>query len=207
MLQLISLKAQLVTFQTKKQNIQEVDDLKTSLTLAAEAGNALTESPPYNHSKTFLLDLVQLKTYQEERRPVSKHYKNNSKGKPVKQSSEAAMANTDERKFLLEVIEVYHSLPALWDNKWKDYSNRIKKNEQYDELLQKYNERYPEADRKALVKKINSLRTNFRKEFRHIKNSEKRKSGAETDEVLEPTLWYFDEMKFLIDLEEPQIPC
>ncbi|KAG8274455.1 hypothetical protein J6590_107674, partial [Homalodisca vitripennis] len=83
-------------------------------------------------------------------------------------SSEAAMANTDERKFLLEVIEVYSSLPALWDNKCKDYSNRIKKNEQYDKLLQKYNKRYSEADRKAL-----------------------------------PTLWYFDEIKLLTDLEEP----
>jgi hypothetical protein len=111
------------------------------------------------------------------------------------------MSNVDERKFLLEVIEVYSSLPALWDNKSTDYSNRTKKNEQYDQLLQKYNERYPEADRKALVKKINSLRTNFRKELRRIKNSER--SGAGTDEIVEPTLWYFEEMKFLSDLEEP----
>lgn len=95
------------------------------------------------------------------------------------------MANTDERKFLLEVINVYRSLPALWDNKCKDYSNRIKKNEQYDE----YKERYPNADRKALVNKINALRTNFRKECRRIKNSEK--SDAGTNKVLEPTLWYF----------------
>jgi hypothetical protein len=33
----------------------------------------------------------------------------------------------DERKFILECIEVYHSLPALWNVKSKDYSNRIKK--------------------------------------------------------------------------------
>lgn len=110
------------------------------------------------------------------------------------------MANTDEKKFILEVIEVYRSLPALWDNKCKDYSNRTKKNEQYEELLQKYKERFPDADRKAMVKKINSLRTNFRKELRRIKNSER--SGAGSDDVVEPTLWYFDEMKFLIDLEE-----
>ncbi|KAG8319599.1 hypothetical protein J6590_088384 [Homalodisca vitripennis] len=70
------------------------------------------------------------------------------------------MANTDERKFLLEVIEVH--MQGLF--------KQDKEKEQYDELLQKYNERYPEADRKALVKKINSLRTNFRKEFRRIKN-------------------------------------
>lgn len=111
------------------------------------------------------------------------------------------MTSVDEKKFLLEVLEVYRSLPALWDHRSKDYSNRTKKNEQYDELLQKYNEKYPEADRKALVKKINSLRTNFRKESRRIKNCER--SGAGCDEVLEPTLWYFEQMKFLSDLEEP----
>ena len=33
----------------------------------------------------------------------------------------------DERKLILECIEVYHSLPALWNVKSKDYSNRIKK--------------------------------------------------------------------------------
>lgn len=111
------------------------------------------------------------------------------------------MTSVEEKKFLLEVIEVYRSLPALWDHGSKDYSNRTKKNEQYEELLKKYQEKYPEADRKALVKKINSLRTNFRKELRRIKNSER--SGAGADEVVEPTLWYFDEMKFLSDLEQP----
>lgn len=52
-----------------------------------------------------------------------------------------------------------------------------------------------------LVKKFNSLRTNFRKELNRIKNSEK--SGAGTDDIMEPTLWYFDEMKFLVGQDEP----
>jgi len=39
----------------------------------------------------------------------------------------ATKAKEDERKFILECIEVYHSLPALWNVKSKDYSNRIKK--------------------------------------------------------------------------------
>jgi hypothetical protein len=34
---------------------------------------------------------------------------------------------SDERRFILERIEVRHSLPALWNVKSKDYSNRIKK--------------------------------------------------------------------------------
>jgi hypothetical protein len=36
-------------------------------------------------------------------------------------------AKEDERKFILECVKVYHSLPALWNVKSKDYSNRMKK--------------------------------------------------------------------------------
>jgi hypothetical protein len=88
----------------------------------------------------------------------------------------------------------------LWNAKSKDYSNR-KKKEQYEHLLGKYRERFPDADKNQLIKKFNSLRTNFRKELKRIKNSEK--SGTGADDVVEPALWYFEEMKFLIGQEEP----
>lgn len=48
---------------------------------------------------------------------------------------------------------------------------------------------------------MNTLRTNFRKELKRIKISEH--SGVGTDDIIEPTLWYFEEMKFLIGQEEP----
>ena len=83
-------------------------------------------------------------------------------------------AKEDEREFILECIEVYHSLPALWNVKSKDYSNRMKKNEQYEHLLRKYRERFPDADKDQLIKKFNSLRTNFRKELKRIKDTEKK---------------------------------
>ena len=63
----------------------------------------------------------------------------------------------DERKFILECIEVYHPLPALWNVKSKDYSNRIiKKKEQYEHLLRKYREIFPDADKNQLIKKKKS---------------------------------------------------
>ena len=52
-----------------------------------------------------------------------------------------------------------------------------------------------------MIKKLNSLRTNFRKELKQIKDSEKGGTGA--DDIVEPTLCYFEEMKFLIGQEEP----
>jgi hypothetical protein len=45
------------------------------------------------------------------------------------------------------------------------------------------------------------LLRNFRKELKQIEDSEK-KSGTRADDVVEPTLWYFEEMKFLIGQEE-----
>jgi hypothetical protein len=52
-----------------------------------------------------------------------------------------------------------------------------------------------------LIKKFNSLCTNFRRELKRIKDS--LKSGTVADDVVEPTLWYSEEMKFLIGQEEP----
>jgi len=49
-----------------------------------------------------------------------------------------------------------------------------KKNEQYEHLLRKYRERFPDADKDQLIKKFNSLRTNFRKELKRIKDSERK---------------------------------
>jgi uncharacterized protein YfbU (UPF0304 family) len=39
----------------------------------------------------------------------------------------ATKPKEDKRKLILDYMEVYHSLPALWNVKSKDYSNRIKK--------------------------------------------------------------------------------
>ena len=74
-----------------------------------------------------------------------------------------------------------------------------KKNERYEHLLRKYGERFPDADKNELIKKFNSLHTNFRKE------ADKRfwKSGTGADDIVQPTLRYFEEMKFLIGQEEP----
>jgi hypothetical protein len=47
-------------------------------------------------------------------------------------------------------------------------------NEQYEHLLRKYIERFPNTDKNQLIKKFNSLHTNFRKELKWIKDSEKK---------------------------------
>ena len=58
----------------------------------------------------------------------------------------ATKAKEDERKFILECIEVYHSLPALWNVKSKGYSNRMKKMNNMN-ICYANIERFPDADK------------------------------------------------------------
>ena len=85
-----------------------------------------------------------------------------------------------ERGFVPECIQAYRSLPALWDVKAKEYSNRQKKKDAYAVLLDKYRDRYPEANRQDVTKKkkCNFLRVNFRTEMKTTDNSEKRGEGS-----------------------------
>lgn len=117
-------------------------------------------------------------------------------------AKKSTACKTAERDFIRECIEVYRSQPALWNIKSKDYSNRQKKNDAYEVLLGKYKEKYPDATREDVTKKFNSLRTNFRKELKRINDS--KRTGTSTDDVEEPTLWYFEEMSFLTDQEVVQ---
>lgn len=104
---------------------------------------------------------------------------------------------TKERTFILECIEVYKALPALWNVKSEEYSNRQKKNASYEILVTKYRKRFPDATREDVTKKFNSLRTNYRKELKRINDTKRSDNG--TDETEPPTLWYFNEMNFLAD--------
>jgi Alcohol dehydrogenase transcription factor Myb/SANT-like len=60
----------------------------------------------------------------------------------------------------------------------------------------------PAANKESVIKKINSIRTCFRKEYRKVVASEK--SGAGTTDIYVPTLWYYEILLFLIEQDEPR---
>lgn len=91
------------------------------------------------------------------------------------------------KRFILELIDVYGSLPALWDITCKDYSNRALKEQKYDILLKKFREKHPNGDKIQLKKKINGLRTNYRRELKRLRDQEKNGESIET-----PNLYYFE---------------
>ncbi|XP_064104319.1 uncharacterized protein LOC135214179 [Macrobrachium nipponense] len=75
------------------------------------------------------------------------------------------------------------------------------KNEAYETLVKKLREK-ESATRDTVTKKINNMRSSFRKEMKKVENS--KKSGAATDDVYRPSLWYYDQLLFLRDQETPR---
>lgn len=112
-----------------------------------------------------------------------------------------ALFKEDEKQFLREWIKLYRDLPALWKIKSPEYTDKKKKSEAYVLLLRKYKEKFPYATIEDLRKKINSLRTNFRRELKKVIQS--MNSGVESQDVYAPNLWYFGDMLFLEDQESP----
>jgi hypothetical protein len=77
----------------------------------------------------------------------------------------------EEQGFILENIEVWKLLPALYNVKSKDYGNRQEKNDVYAILFDKYRDRYLQANRKDVTKTFNSIDTNFWKQMKIINSS------------------------------------
>ena len=98
-----------------------------------------------------------------------------------------------------EFIGVYRGLPDVWKVKRDGYTDRTKKDTVYKILVEKMKEINPRADRASVGAKINSFLSAYRREMKKVKES--MKSGGGTDEVYVPSLWYFDELDFLRNLE------
>ncbi len=81
--------------------------------------------------------------------------------------------------------------PNLVCGWWKvEYPDREKRYAAYERLVIKLKELEPDATRESVVKKINNLRSNVRKEKK--KRDISMKSGASTDNVYTSKLWYLD---------------
>lgn len=106
------------------------------------------------------------------------------------------------RELLEEFIREYQNQPCLWRIKSSEYHDRAKKDAAYDILLSKYRLIDNNADKDAVIKKINAFRTNYRREKKKVEAS--RHSGIGTDEIYEPLLWYYRLFDFLGDQETPR---
>ncbi|XP_077155581.1 uncharacterized protein LOC143818016 [Ranitomeya variabilis] len=112
--------------------------------------------------------------------------------------------SANEQEFVREFIEMYRSLPCLWKIKSSDYSDRYKKKDAYGKLMAVYKQHHPTetVDEIIVRKKIHALRTVYKKELNKVEKSVK--SGAGTDDIYVPKLWYYDLMEFTRDQEIPR---
>ena len=74
-------------------------------------------------------------------------------------------SRAEEQEFWAEFLTHYQELPALWKIKSESYKNRAAKTENYVEMVEKLKEIDPNANRTIVVKKINSFRSNYRREL------------------------------------------
>jgi hypothetical protein len=65
--------------------------------------------------------------------------------------------------FLTKFLGEYREMPVLWQVRSADYSNRTKRNEAWDSLVQLTSEKIPEADLCFVKKMVDSIRASFRK--------------------------------------------
>lgn len=105
--------------------------------------------------------------------------------------------NSKEKQFWLEFLDLYKSMPCLWNVKIKDYNNRELKNKCYDKMIVKLRVIDPDANREKVVRKINVFRTNYKRDLKKLQKSKKSESGVQ----FESSLWYFDKLRFLEETE------
>jgi hypothetical protein len=99
--------------------------------------------------------------------------------------------------FLTKLLEEYREMPVLWQVRSASYSNRTKRDEAWDLLVQLTREKIPEAALCFVKNKVDSIRASFRKELRRLRDS--KRTGLSADDVYKPTLWYFDLLLFTVD--------
>lgn len=97
------------------------------------------------------------------------------------------------RRFIAEFIELYKSYPTLWNLKSPEYNDRDCKRDAYVKLVHKLQEIEPDCTKQDVIKKINSLRSAFRREYRKVRRM--RACGK----VYNPTLWYYDLISFTVN--------
>ncbi|EDW40623.1 uncharacterized protein LOC6604786 [Drosophila sechellia] len=102
----------------------------------------------------------------------------------------------ENRHYLRAFIQTYRDLPVLWDTSLRDYTNREKRAEAYMRLVPIYHYLKRDATVEDVKKKINTLRTNYRKELKVVE------SALRSGSLHSPRCWTFQELDFLRNSEK-----
>lgn len=106
-----------------------------------------------------------------------------------------------KRQYWREFLKLYQHMPELWDVHHADYRNKELRNESYEILQNKLKEIQPNATKSDVGRRINIFRTNYRREQMRIWKQQE--LGLHSD-LCKPTLWFYDNMSFLLSQESFQ---
>ncbi|KAJ9588120.1 hypothetical protein L9F63_018511, partial [Diploptera punctata] len=109
--------------------------------------------------------------------------------------------NQYPHELVSDVIEIYKNNPCLWNTESKDYLNYKLKAIAYENLVEKFKEHDPLADKDTVVRTLNHIRKSYRRELRKIR--EFSQTAVEND-VFTSELWYFDLLNFLQEIDMPK---
>lgn len=92
---------------------------------------------------------------------------------------------------VLLLIELYESRDLLWDTSHRDYRNKIKKNDAWEDIAKAL-----KLPRKEIETKVHTLRSQFVRERKKVKSS--KTTGSGRDDVKSSAWFAYDAMKFLL---------
>lgn len=97
----------------------------------------------------------------------------------------------------LQFIEDYRQHPCLWQVRSPAYKDRIAKVAALHDLLRKTRVKFPSLNMIDIKRKINTIRTQFRREINNLTGA--KKSVTSVDEACHPKLWCFPALSFLAE--------
>lgn len=109
------------------------------------------------------------------------------------------MSVKNDQYFWRGFIQLYKNFPGVWKVKSDLYKNRVLTQDAYEKLKEKLNTIDSNVDINITKKKINTLRSNYRRKLKKVLAS--KKSGAEVEDIYVPSLWYFEDLDFFRDHE------
>ncbi|XP_068226262.1 uncharacterized protein [Palaemon carinicauda] len=117
-------------------------------------------------------------------------------GHPSTSSNESSNLHWS-RKDTTWLISMYRQQSCLWNVKSADYKNRKMRLAALTAIKTELQKKHGNITIKDIKKKLDTLRSQYRREMRQLENS--RKSGSLTDDVYSPKCWCFGDLSFLTD--------